>query len=164
MIWKHGGVQVSDPASKSPVQRWLQVGIPVVTGVAIVLLAWFAGPGLFGIAPEVAGAPVAAQVTKPIDCTGGGSGETVRFQLGGKTREGTLDSCGHGKDEHVQVVVPDNAAAEGTVAVSAADATSGSHDPRAPIALALLVFACFCGGMYAFLVIRGSGRLALLSS
>ncbi|GAA3541199.1 hypothetical protein GCM10022222_25990 [Amycolatopsis ultiminotia] len=156
-------MQVSDPAVKRPVQRWLQVGIPVATGVLVVVLAWLVGPGLFGIGADVAGAPVEAQVTKPAACSVTGAVETVQFPLGGKTRTGTLDGCGHGKDEHVQVVVPDNVPADGTVAVTASDTSSGSQDARAPIALALLLFSCFCGGMYAYLVIRGSGRPALLS-
>ncbi|MFD2494020.1 hypothetical protein [Amycolatopsis jiangsuensis] len=139
------------------------MGIPAAVGVLVVVLAWLAGPGLFGIGPDVVGAPVQAQVTKPADCSSGAAAETVRFQLGGKEREGTLNGCGHGKDEHLQVIVPDDAAAEGTVAVTASESTTGSHDARAPIALALLVFACFCGGMYAYLVVRGPGRLALLS-
>ncbi|WP_033295145.1 hypothetical protein [Amycolatopsis jejuensis] len=139
------------------------MGIPVAAGVLVVVLAWLAGPGLFGIHAKVAGTSVAAQVSKAADCSAPGAAETVTFQLGGKPREGTLDSCGHGKGEHLQVVVPDDAPADGTIAVTTPDSTAGAQDLRAPIALVLLVFACFCGGMYAYLVIRGSGKLALLS-
>ncbi|MET9264087.1 hypothetical protein [Amycolatopsis sp. NPDC004079] len=156
-------MQVSDPPHKSPVKRWLQVGIPIATGVLVVVLTWLAGPGLLGIHAKSPGAPVDAQITKAVDCSVPGAAESVSFQLGGKPRQGTLDSCGHGKDEHLQVVVPDDAPDSGVVSVSTPDTSAGSQDLRAPIALALLVFACFCGGMYAYLVIRGSGKLALLS-
>ena len=157
------GVQVSDPPHKSAVQRWLQVGIPAAVGVLVVVLAWLAGPGLFGIHAKVAGAPVDAQIVTTADCSAAGASESVSFQLGGKPRQGTLDSCGHGKGEHLQVLVPDDAPADGIVSVTMSDTTTGAQDLRAPIALALLVFACFCGGMYAYLVLRGSGKLALLS-
>lgn len=162
-IWKHGVVQVSDPPHKSPLQRWLQVGIPVAVGVLVVVLVWLAGPGMLGIRAKSPGAPVDAQITKAVDCSVAGAAEPVSFQLGGKPRQGTLDSCGHGKDEHLQVLVPDDAPADGIVPVTMPDTTAGAQDLRAPIALALLVFACFCGGMYAYLVIRGPGKLALLS-
>ncbi|OAP23870.1 hypothetical protein A4R44_05377 [Amycolatopsis sp. M39] len=156
-------MQVSDPPHKSPLQRWLQVGIPVAVGVLVVVLVWLAGPGMLGIRAKSPGAPVDAQITKAVDCSVAGAAEPVSFQLGGKPRQGTLDSCGHGKDEHLQVLVPDDAPADGIVPVTMPDTTAGAQDLRAPIALALLVFACFCGGMYAYLVIRGPGKLALLS-
>ncbi|WP_406641153.1 hypothetical protein [Amycolatopsis sp. WGS_07] len=139
------------------------MGIPVAVGVLVVVLTWLAGPGLLGIHVKPAGAPVDAQITKAVDCSVQGAAESVSFQLGGKPRQGTLDSCGHGKDEHLQVLVPDDAPADGVVSVTTPDSTAGSQDLRAPIALALLVFACFCGAMYAYLVIRGPGKLALLS-
>ncbi|WP_020662398.1 hypothetical protein [Amycolatopsis benzoatilytica] len=139
------------------------MGIPAAVGVLIVVLAWLAGPGLLGIHAKVLGAPVDAQVEKTADCSAAGASESVTFQLGGKPRQGTLDSCGHGKGEHLQVLVPDDAPDSGVIPVTTPDTSAGAQDLRAPIALALLVFACFCGGMYAYLVIRGSGKLALLS-
>ncbi len=156
-------MQVSEPPHKSPVKRGLQMGIPIAVGVLVVVLTWLAGPGLLSIQAKSPGAPVDARVTKAVDCSVPGAAESVSFQLGGKPREGTLDSCGHGKDEHLQVLVPDDAPADGVISVTMPDTTAGAQDLRAPIALALLVFACFCGGMYAYLVIRGSGKLALLS-
>jgi len=139
------------------------VVIPAVLGVLVVIAVWLAGPGLLGIHPKAAGAPVDAQIEKTADCSAAGAAEAVTFKLGGKPRQGTLDSCGHGKGEHLQVLVPDDAPSDGIVSVTMPDTTAGNQDLRAPIALALLVFACFCGGMYAYLVIRGPGKLALLS-
>jgi hypothetical protein len=139
------------------------VGIPTAVGVLVVVLAWLAGPGLFGIHAKVAGAAVDAQVEKAVDCSVPGAAETVKLQVGGKAREGSLNSCGHAKGDHLQVAVPDGAPDEGVLSVTTPDTTVGAQDLRAPIALVLLVFACFCGGMYAYLVIRGSGKLALLS-
>ncbi|MGW4483457.1 hypothetical protein ACWEOE_06425 [Amycolatopsis sp. NPDC004368] len=138
------------------------MGIPAVAGGLVVVLAWLAGPGLFGIAGAEAGAPVQAEVTKPAACSAGNPTESVTFSLGGKPREGTLNGCGHAQGERVEVGVPVDAPDAGPITVSAADASAGSQDARGPIALVLLVFACFAGGMYAFLVIRGPGKLALL--
>lgn len=161
-IWNHGGVQLSDLTSKTSVQRWLQVGIPAAAGVLVVVLAWLAGPGLFGIAGDEAGAPVQAEVTQPAACSAGNPVESVTFSLGGKPRQGTLNGCGHAKGERVEVGVPVDAPADGPITVSAADTSAGAQDSRGPVALVLLVFACFAGGTYAFLVIKGPGKLALL--
>ncbi|WP_326568503.1 hypothetical protein VSH64_43225 [Amycolatopsis rhabdoformis] len=155
-------MQLSDLTSKTSVQRWLQVGIPAAVGVLVVVLAWLAGPGLFGIAGTDSGAPVQAEVTKPAECSAGNPVESVTFSLGGKPREGTLNGCGHAKGERVEVGVPVDAPAEGPLTVSAADTSAGAQDSRGPIALVLLVFACFAGGTYAFLFIKGPGKLALL--
>jgi hypothetical protein len=153
----------SDPARKTSLQRWLQVGIPTAAGVLVVVLAWFAGPGLFGITVNDGGTPTQAEITKPAACSAANPVETVKFTLGGKPREGTLNACGHAQGDHVEVGVPSDAPADGPVTVRASDTSAGSQDSRGPIALVLLVFACFAGGMYAFLVIKGPGRLALLS-
>ncbi|WP_328606603.1 hypothetical protein [Amycolatopsis sp. NBC_00345] len=153
----------SDPARKTSLQRWLQVGIPTAAGVLVVVLAWFAGPGLFGIAVNDGGVPTQAEVTKPAACSAANPVESVKFTLGGKPREGSLNGCGHAQGDHVEVGVPSDAPADGPVTVRASDTSAGSQDSRGPIALVLLVFACFAGGMYAYLVIKGPGRLALLS-
>ncbi|MDT8909366.1 hypothetical protein [Amycolatopsis sp. PS_44_ISF1] len=153
----------SGPARKTSLQRWLQVGIPTAVGVLVVLLAWIAGPGLFGVVVNDAGTPTPAQITKPAACSAADPVESVKFTLGGQTREGSLNGCGHAQGDQVEVGVPADAPAQGPVTVRAADTSAGSQDARGPIALALLVFACFAGGMYAFLVVKGPGRLALLS-
>ncbi|MFI5612365.1 hypothetical protein [Amycolatopsis sp. NPDC051903] len=155
-------MKLPDVTSRTSVQRWLQVGIPAAAGVLVVVLAWLAGPGLFGIGGADAGAPVQAEVTKPAACSAANPVESVKFTLGGKPREGALNGCGHALNERVEVGVPVDAADTGTISVTASDTSAGSQDARGPIALVLLVFACFSGGMYAFLVIRGSGKLALL--
>ncbi|WUL72194.1 hypothetical protein OG943_42950 [Amycolatopsis sp. NBC_00345] len=139
------------------------MGIPTAAGVLVVVLAWFAGPGLFGIAVNDGGVPTQAEVTKPAACSAANPVESVKFTLGGKPREGSLNGCGHAQGDHVEVGVPSDAPADGPVTVRASDTSAGSQDSRGPIALVLLVFACFAGGMYAYLVIKGPGRLALLS-
>jgi hypothetical protein len=153
----------SDPARKTSLQRWLQVGIPTAAGVLVVVLAWFTGPGLFGIAVNDGGVPTQAEVTKTAACSAANPVESVKFTLGGKPREGSLNGCGHAQGDHVEVGVPSDAPVDGPVTVRASDTSAGSQDSRGPIALVLLVFACFAGGMYAYLVIKGPGRLALLS-
>jgi hypothetical protein len=134
------------------------VAIPAAAGVLVVLLAWLAGPGLLGITSGDRGAPVQAQVTKPASCEKPDAVETVRFTVAGKVREGTLNGCGHGQDERIDVDVPDVLPDQGPVAVHAADTSPGASDARRPLGLALLVFACFSGGMYVYLVLRTQPR------
>ncbi|WP_410675202.1 hypothetical protein [Amycolatopsis sp. cmx-4-68] len=127
------------------------MAIPVAAGVLVVLLAWLAGPGLLGIANDDLGAPVQAEVTKPASCDNPNAVETVRFTVGGKTHEGRLNGCGHGQGERIGIGVPEPMPADGTVTVGAADTSTGSSDARRPLGLALLVFACFSGGMFVYL-------------
>jgi hypothetical protein len=124
------------------------VAIPAAAGVLVVLLAWLAGPGLLGISNEDLGAPVEAEVVKPVPCDRLDPVETVRFTIAGKTHEGTLNGCGHGQNEHIEVGVPDELPDQGTVTVRAADTSAGASDARRPLGLALLVFACFSGGIF----------------
>ncbi|RSD22235.1 P-loop NTPase family protein [Amycolatopsis eburnea] len=127
------------------------MAIPAAAGVLVVLLAWLAGPGLLGITNDNAGAPVQAEVTKPAACDKPDAVETVKFTVAGKTHEGTLNGCGHGQGERVEVSVPEELPDQGAVTVHAADTSTGSSDARRPLGLALLVFACFSGGMFAYL-------------
>jgi hypothetical protein len=127
------------------------VAIPAAAGVLVVLLAWLAGPGLLGIGNDVLGAPVQAEVTKPAPCDRPDAKETVRFTVAGKAHDGTLDGCGHGQGERIEVAVPDVLPDQGAVAVHAADTSMGASDARRPLGLALLVFACFSGGMFVYL-------------
>ncbi len=130
------------------------MAIPAAAGVLVVLLAWLAGPGLLGISNDALGAPVSAEVTKPAPCDRLDPVETVRFTVAGKTHEGTLNGCGHGQNEHVDVGVPDDLPDQGTVAVQVADTSAGASDARRPLGLALLVFACFSGGIFVYTWLR----------
>ncbi|MFE0028162.1 hypothetical protein [Amycolatopsis sp. NPDC059021] len=143
-----------DPV-RQPALRWTSVAIPAVVGAVVVFLAWFSGPGLFGIDTADTGTSVQAEIVKPTTCTMPDPVETVRFSFEGKNREGTLSGCGHGPGERVEVSVPSGAAAEGTLAVRAAKTSQGSSDLRMPLGLALLVFSCFAGAYYVFLYVRG---------
>ncbi|MEV6908642.1 hypothetical protein [Amycolatopsis sp. NPDC051071] len=127
-------------------------------GLLVIFLAWLAGPGLFGISKDAQGTTVRAEVVQPAPCAGGAT-ETVKFEYGGKPVEGSLDGCGHGKGERLDVVVPSGASGD-VIAVHAGNAAAGASDARRPLGLALLVFSCFAGGMYVFLVLRGPRRLA----
>jgi hypothetical protein len=127
------------------------VAIPAAVGVLVVLLAWLAGPGLLGIANDDVGAPVQAEVTKPVPCDQPDAVETVRFTVGGTVREGRLNGCGHGQGERIGVTVAEPLPPDGTVTVGAVDTSAGASDARRPIGLALLVFACFSGGMFVYL-------------
>ncbi|MFC4082309.1 hypothetical protein [Amycolatopsis samaneae] len=142
--------------------RWTSVAIAAAVGAVVVFLAWFAGPGLFGIAAAGGGTPAQAEIVKPTSCTMPDPVEAVRVTIAGKTREGTLSGCGHGPGERVEVTVPENAAADGPVAVRAAQTSQGSSGARMPLGLALLVFSCFAGACYAFLYVRGP-RVAAVS-
>jgi hypothetical protein len=124
------------------------VAIPAAAGVLVVLLAWLAGPGLLGISNDDVGVPVSAEVTKPAPCDRPDAVETVRFTVGGKTHEGTLNGCGHGQNENIEVGIPDELPDQGTVTVRASDTSAGASDARRPVGLALLVFACFSGGIF----------------
>jgi hypothetical protein len=127
------------------------VAIPAAAGILVVLLAWLAGPGLLGITNVDLGAPVQAEVTKPVPCDRPDAVETVKFTVAGKIHEGTLNGCGHGQGERVDVGVPEELPDQGTVTVRAADTSAGASDARRPVGLALLVFACFSGGMFVYL-------------
>ena len=127
------------------------MAIPAAAGVLVVLLAWLAGPGLLGIGNDVLGAPVQAEVTKPAPCGQGDAKETVKFTVTGKAHEGTLDGCGHGQGERIEIAVPEALPDAGPVAVTLADTSMGASDARRPLGLALLVFACFSGGMFVYL-------------
>ncbi|SEF36157.1 hypothetical protein SAMN05421837_109314 [Amycolatopsis pretoriensis] len=127
------------------------MAIPAAAGLLVVLLAWLAGPGLLGISNDDLGAPVQAEVTKPAACDKPDAAETVKFTVAGKTHEGTLNGCGHGQGERVEIGVPDVLPDQGTVTVRAADTSAGASDARRPIGLFLLVFACFSGGMFVYL-------------
>ncbi|SED21351.1 hypothetical protein SAMN04489729_3704 [Amycolatopsis lurida] len=143
----------SDPA-RGLTPGWNSLAVAAGAGLLVIFLAWLAGPGLFGISNETKGTTVQAEVVEPAPCTGGGATEKVKFEFGGKPTEGALNGCGHGKGERLEVVVPDGASGD-SVPVHAADATAGASDARRPLGLALLVFSCFAGGMYVFLVLRG---------
>ncbi|HKN54420.1 MAG TPA: hypothetical protein VJX66_18105 [Amycolatopsis sp.] len=134
--------------------KWPTVAVPAAAGLLVVLLAWLAGPGIFGISSSDQGVPTQAQVVKPASCDTPNASETVKFTLGGKQREGTLNGCGHGQGEHVQVGIPVDAPETGPVTVRAADTSAGAQDARRPIGLALLVFAGAAGAIYVYLVLR----------
>lgn len=136
--------------------KWPTVAIPAAAGLLVVLLAWLAGPGLLGISGDDRGAPAQAEVTKPASCDTPDAAESVKFTLGGKTREGTLSGCGHAQGERVEVGVPIDAPETGVITLRAADTSAGAQDARRPVGLALLVFACFSGGMYVYLVLRST--------
>jgi hypothetical protein len=148
-IWNHDRVP-----PRSLALKWPSVAIPAAAGVLVVLLAWLAGPGLLGIDNADVGVPVQAEVTKPASCDKPDAVETVRFTVGGKTHEGTLNGCGHGQDERIEVGIPEELPDRGTVTVRAAETSAGASDARRPLGLALLVFACFAGGVFAHLWLR----------
>lgn len=148
----------SDPA-RGLTPGWNSLAVAAGAGLLVIFLAWFAGPGLFGISNDVKGTTVQAEVVQPAPCAAGGATETVKFEFGGKPMEGSLNGCGHGKGERLEVVVPDGASGD-AVSVHAADSAAGASDARRPVGLALLVFSCFAGGMYVYLVLRGPRRLA----
>ncbi|MEU3275311.1 hypothetical protein ABZ639_31040 [Saccharomonospora sp. NPDC006951] len=140
-----------------PPLTWKVLGVAAATGLLIVFASWWAGPGLFGSAQAEATETVKATVTLPADCSRPDAEETVRFELGGEARNGTLSGCGHDQDEQVEIAVPAEPAS-GLVDVQLAATAPGNHDLRRPVGLALLVLSCAGGGVYAFLFVRGPRR------
>ena len=143
------------------VLRWNVLAVCGAVGVLVLVVAWWLGPGLFGSVESAQGTVAEAKVTLPMPCSQPGAKETVQFELNGQDRNGTLDGCGHGKDERVSIIAPADAGS-GLIDVSLADVVKGHSDPRRPVGLALLAISCAAGGMYAFLVVRGPRRKPVL--
>ncbi|WP_435156214.1 hypothetical protein [Amycolatopsis sacchari] len=137
--------------------RWSGLLIPALVGIAIVVLVWWSGPGLFGSPSAGGGTVVAATVTTPAECTAPNPTETVQFEAGGGKHTGSLDACGHDRGDRVEITMPADLGT-GTVQVHLADVVVGHSDLRRPVGLALLALSCLGGGAYAFLVQRGSRR------
>jgi hypothetical protein len=134
--------------------RWKIFAIAALVGVAVVTAVWWAGPGILGVSATAKGTVAEATVTTPASCTGANPMETVQFQQDGQSRTGTLDACGHDKNDRVEVTVPADFGT-GSGSVHLADVIEGHNDLRRPIGLALLALSCLGGGTYAFLVLRG---------
>ncbi|GHF77228.1 hypothetical protein FHX82_005947 [Amycolatopsis bartoniae] len=137
--------------------RWQSLVVPVLVGVAIVVVVWWAGPGLFGSVSASGGTVAEATITTPAACTAADPKETVQFSSGGATHTGSLDACGHDKNDRVEITIPDDLGS-GTVNVHLADVVVGHSGLRRPVGLALLALSCLSGAAYAFLVQRGSRR------
>ncbi|MEU6643647.1 hypothetical protein ABZ863_13995 [Saccharomonospora sp. NPDC046836] len=142
-----------------PPMSWKVLGVAAVTGILIVLLSWWSGPSLFGTPEAEQTRTVRATVTLPAECTDPAAEETVRFELDGTTRNGTLSGCGHDQDEQVEIAVPATVG-DGLLEVQLASTAPGTTDLKRPMGLALLVLSCASGGTYAFLVARGPRRPA----
>jgi hypothetical protein len=123
-------------------------------GLLTVVVLFFAGPGLFGDGAAPQGSVVQAKVTRSMDCTQPDAQESVTFPLGGTTRDGTLNGCGHNKGEEVAVMVPADPGS-GAITVETSKVINGSSSARRPIGLFLIALSCFAGAYYAHLVIRG---------
>jgi hypothetical protein len=156
LIWNYRGVRQQPEPLKRQVQlHWKSVAVAAVVGVLVVVLTWLAGPGLFGGGETPQGTVVQAEITKPTLCSVANAQETVRFPLGGTTRDGTLNACGHGQGERVDITVPADAG-DGLIQVNTATVVAGSNDLRRPVALGLLAISSLAGACYAFLLIRAT--------
>ncbi|NKQ57342.1 hypothetical protein HFP15_31205 [Amycolatopsis sp. K13G38] len=134
--------------------RWNTLVIPVLAGIAIVVAVWWAGPGALGPVDAPSGTVTEATVTTAAPCTDANPRETVQFSFGGQARTGSLDACGHGQNDRVQITVP-TLAGTGPVDVHLADVVAGHGALRGPVGLVLLTLSCFAGAAYAFLMARG---------
>jgi hypothetical protein len=144
------------------VLRWKIFATAALVGVAIVTAVWWAGPGILGLTAVVQGTVAEATVITPASCAGANPAETVAFQQGGRDRTGTLDACGHDKNDRVSISVPADFGT-GSGDVHLADVIEGHTDLRRPVGLALLALSCLGGGTYAFLVLRGPRRAAVMA-
>lgn len=148
---------------KTFVVRWKTFAVAAVAGVAVVTAVWWAGPGILGLTAVAQGTVADATVTTPASCAGANPVETVEFQQGGQNQTGSLDACGHDKDDRVQVTVPADFGT-GSGKVHLADVVQGHTDLRRSVGLALLALSCLGGGTYAFLVLRGPRSRAALAA
>lgn len=135
--------------------RW-QMAIPVLAGIAVVVIVWWVGPSALGSVSSSGAPTIDATVTAPASCTAAKPAETVQFQIGGQTRTGLLDACGHDKGNQVEITAP----AAGESSVHLADVVAGHGDLRAPLGLALVALSCLSGGAYVFLIRRHTVALA----
>jgi hypothetical protein len=149
-----------DQARRHGVLRWNVLAVAFVTGLFVLAAAWLAGPELFGAKQEQPSRMVRATVTMPAECTAPSPEETVRFELDGRTRNGTLNACGHDQEETIEIAVPANAGA-GLIDVRIAATAGGTSGAQRPVGLAMLALSCVAGGVYAFLVARGPRHPAL---
>lgn len=143
--------------------RWQSLLIPVATGIVLVVLVWLAGPGLFGSAEPSAGTTVDATVVTPAACTNSDAKETVQFTQGGQQRTGSLDACGHDRDNRIQISVPPGFGT-GDSSVHLADVSQGDNGLLRPLGMALFALSCLGGATYAFLVQRGARRAPALAA
>jgi hypothetical protein len=139
------------------VLRWKTLAVAVLAGIAVVTAVWWAGPGALGATATKGGDVAQATVTAPAACSDANPTETVQFEQGGQNRTGTLDACGHDRNDRVPVSVPADFGA-GSSKVHLADVVQGHSDLRRPLGLALIALSCLGGGTYAFLVLRGPRR------
>lgn len=134
------------------------MAVAAAVGVLVIGLAWWIGPGLYEPTSSARNSQVVeAAVTLPAPCSVPGARETVRFELDGEVRDGTLSACGHRKDEQVTVAVP-LPAGSGMLEVRASTSSPGYGDLRGTIGLVLVALSCVAGGSYAFLLSRASRR------
>ena len=159
LIWNYRGVrQQAEPLKRQVQLHWKSVALAAVVGVLVVVLTWLAGPGLFGSGETPQGTVVQAEITKPTLCSVANAQETVRFPLGGASRDGTLNACGHGLGERVDITVPADVG-DGLIQVNAATVVAGSNGFGRPVGLALLALSCLAGATYALLVIRATAKV-----
>ncbi|HKS44220.1 MAG TPA: hypothetical protein VJT49_03730 [Amycolatopsis sp.] len=142
--------------------RWNSLAVAALVGIAIVTAVWWAGPGALGVRAPAPSTVAEATVTTPASCSGANPTETVEFQQAGQPRTGTLDACGHDKNDRVEVTVPADFGT-GSASVHLADVIQGHSDLRRPVGLALLALSCLGGGTYVFLVQRGRRQPALVA-
>ncbi|WP_007026463.1 hypothetical protein [Saccharomonospora iraqiensis] len=132
------------------------LGVAAVTGLLILLGAWWTGASLFGAPPADRHRIVEATVTAPAECSDPDAVETVRFEGRAGQRDGRLSGCGHDEGEQVRVAVPpESSTGGGSVDVRLAATAPGTSDLRRPVGMALLMLSCAGGGTYAYLMARG---------
>ncbi|RZQ62616.1 hypothetical protein [Amycolatopsis suaedae] len=149
-----------------PVRRvtlhWKVLVVPVLAGVFIVAGAFFAGPGLLGAPAQASDRVGRATVVQAVPCSNTGAREGVRVEFEGQRRDATLSACGHTEGEQFDVTVPENFTGGDTPEVRIATAVTEPSGLFRPVGFGLLALSCAAGGVYAYLVLRGPRRRAVL--
>jgi hypothetical protein len=145
--------QLWEPLRRQVQLPWNSLAVAAGAGLLVVVVLWLTGPGLFGDGAAPQGTVVRAKVISSMDCTKPNAEEAVTFPLGGTTREGTLNGCGHDKGEELDVMVP-AAPGPGTITVETSKVVNGSSSARRPLGLFLITLSCVAGAAYTHLVLR----------